>query len=209
MRLAVAVATALSVAPSAGLRADAPPCVLPVRLAVPPAVLEASRLALRREVEAIWRRVGIAIRWHEGTTSPGDVFRVLLTTADRPRSNDGHGWPVAELLRDGAGQPVAIASLPAAYRVLDAAGRRDEPSTLSARRLGLVLGRAVAHEIGHYLLATAGHRPRGLMRMRIDATDFADLREGGFWLDREAAQALQSAGPLDWLVTPLVLVAQR
>jgi hypothetical protein len=37
-----------------------------------------------------------------------------------------------------------------------------------------VLGRAVAHEIGHYLLATATHANRGLMRASIDASEFAD-----------------------------------
>lgn len=200
---------ALNLAPAAVLRADAPPCVLPVRLAMTAAVPEASRLALRREVESIWRRAGVEIQWREGNATPGDAFRVLVTTAERPRTNDGHVWPVAELLLDTGDQPVAVASLPAAYRILESAGVRDEPSSLRARRLGLVLGRAVAHEIGHYLLATAGHRARGLMRTRIDAGEFADLRDGGFWLDREAAQALQTRRPLVSLVTPAVLVAQR
>jgi hypothetical protein len=50
-----------------------------------------------------------------------------------------------------------------------------------------VLGRAVAHEIGHYLLNTRGHARHGLMRARIDARDFADLRNGGFGLDDDAA----------------------
>ena len=55
-------------------------------------------------------------------------------------------------------------------------------------RLGVVLGRAVAHEIGHYLLHTNTHARRGLMRARIEAREFADLRSGSFRLD-EAAEA--------------------
>jgi hypothetical protein len=53
-------------------------------------------------------------------------------------------------------------------------------------RLGVVLGRAVSHEIGHYLLQTDTHATRGLMRARIDAREFADLRSGTFYLDRAA-----------------------
>ena len=40
---------------------------------------------------------------------------------------------------------------------------------MQEQRLGLVLGRAVSHEIGHYLLQTNTHATRGLMRARIAA----------------------------------------
>jgi len=49
-----------------------------------------------------------------------------------------------------------------------------------------VLGRAVAHEIGHYLLQSNTHSPYGLIRASIDAREFADLRTGAFRLDRES-----------------------
>ena len=61
------------------------------------------------------------------------------------------------------------------------------------RRLGVVLGRAVAHEIGHFLLNTAAHSRRGLMRARIDPHDFVDLRRGGFGLDDDAARWARAA----------------
>ena len=82
---------------------------------------------------------------------------------------------------------LAIASVSAARQVLDAAGLADGPAAIVSHRLGVVLGRAVAHEIGHFLLNTSGHARQGLMRARIDARDFADLRDGGFGLDDEAA----------------------
>jgi hypothetical protein len=59
-------------------------------------------------------------------------------------------------------------------------------------RLAVVLGRAVSHEIGHYLLDTNTHARRGLMRARIDAREFADLRSGSFRLD-DAARAYLAA----------------
>jgi hypothetical protein len=61
-----------------------------------------------------------------------------------------------------------------------------EPTAMQDQRLGLVLGRAVSYEIGHYLLQTSTHATRGLMRARIDAREFADLRSGTFRLDRAA-----------------------
>ena len=64
----------------------------------------------------------------------------------------------------------------------------------------MVLGRAVAHEIGHYLLRTQTHAQRGLMRAAINAPEFADPQSRSFRLD-EAAQAhlaaLAARGTLD------------
>ena len=51
------------------------------------------------------------------------------------------------------------------------------------RRLGVVLGRAVAHEIGHYLLGPT-HASHGLMRANIDVREFADVTSRAFLLDR-------------------------
>jgi hypothetical protein len=60
------------------------------------------------------------------------------------------------------------------------------------RRLGLVLGRAMAHEIGHYLLDTHTHARHGLMRQQFDATEFTDIRDGLFTLDRSASEWLKT-----------------
>ena len=67
-----------------------------------------------------------------------------------------------------------------------------ELTALDEQRLGVVLGRALAHEIGHYLLDTATHARNGLMRPQFDAVEFTDLREGTFSLDRDAAAWLRS-----------------
>lgn len=114
-------------------------------------------------------------------------MRVLIVSASASTRGDAHHWPVAELLADERSQPVAVASVAAARRVVESAGHADGPSTLVARHLAVVLGRAIAHEVGHHLLNTADHARRGLMRARIDARDFADLRDGGFDLDDDAA----------------------
>lgn len=149
------------------------------------------RDAALREVQRIWTREGVAI----DVDGPGEAaestpgMRVLIVfAAGLSARPDSHRWPVAELTGDGRGQPMAIASVAAARRVLEAAGLADGPDALVHQQLGIVLGRAIAHEVGHHLLNTAGHARHGLMRAHIDARDFADLRDGGFDLDDEAAQ---------------------
>lgn len=54
-----------------------------------------------------------------------------------------------------------------------------------------MLGRALAHEIGHYLLGTHTHARNGLMRSTFDALEFTDPRSGTFALDHDAAAWLR------------------
>lgn len=185
--IALAAALPVTAAPADG----DPPAVPGVRLLLTTAVeLPAeSRAALIDEVEAIWRRAGFQPQWDAG---PGPVpasrppLRVLVMM--RAAARDRHtSWPVAELLPAQDNRQVAIASIDGARRVLAAAGFRDVTARVREHRLGVVLGRAVAHEIGHYLLRTSRHAPTGLMRTRVDAREFADLRDGGFYLDRASA----------------------
>jgi hypothetical protein len=81
-----------------------------------------------------------------------------------------------------------MASIASALRIVQGDPKREmlDLSVLHQYKLGVVLGRAVAHEIGHYLLESSWHSPYGLMRASIDAREFADLRTGSFRLDRES-----------------------
>ena len=84
---------------------------------------------------------------------------------------------------------LAIASITGARRIVEESQLElRELPVLRDRVLGIVLGRAVAHEIGHYLLRTNTHASHGLMRANIDAREFSDLRSSAFRLDK-AAQA--------------------
>ena len=129
---------------------------------------EAKRL-LCREVDEAWREE-LAIEW---TTAPVD-----LSDADRPQRlyviiNE------PDALKPRPGVIAAIPFLPSGPRnqvsVYPAEAERLlalDPSThylqlpLRARNeaLGRVLGRAVAHEIGHYARNSSGHSHSGLMR---------------------------------------------
>jgi len=60
--------------------------------------------------------------------------------------------------------------------------------------LGRVMGRALAHELGHYLLASKVHTLRGLMQATRTATDFFSNDRRGF--DVNGAQRLAIASRL-------------
>ena len=168
-----------------------------------------ARAALTREVDDIWRRDGVRVQWvlsSLGNASSEFALRVFVVRRERATTPAEHQWPVGELLFDRAGTPVAIASIAAAERVLDEATGRHEPARLRDRRLGLILGRTVAHEMGHYLLNTDGHARRGLMRARIDADELADLRRGAFFLDAPAARWIR--GGLSRAPTPETRLAR-
>ncbi len=155
-----------------------------------------ARAGLIAEAEAIWHRAGVQLRWapaiaHDPTRP---TLRVLVMRREASAVAD-HTWPVGELIRAQDGVPFAVVSTTAARRVVEALGQRHEPQALTDRRLGVVLGRAVAHELGHYLLATRDHAASGLMRAHVDVTEFADLRRGGFFLDRDARAWILASSP--------------
>jgi hypothetical protein len=149
-----------------------------------------SRTALVREVDTIWRDGHLRLRWLEGVANPGSgtTLRVLVTPRAVASTIDGHQWAVGELLRFDRSQAIAVASITGAQRIVNETQpyRLLDLEMMHQHRLGVVLGRAVAHEIGHYVLRTNTHAPYGLMRAAIDAREFADLRSGSFRLDREA-----------------------
>jgi hypothetical protein len=150
-----------------------------------------SRGALITETESIWRDSPVRLRWLSGSAVPprGLALRVLVTPRAVASQGAGHRWTVGELLRFEGSGAIAVASITGAQRIVDesqGAFRLLDLPAVRQHRLGVVLGRAVAHEIGHYMLKTNTHAPYGLMRASIDAREFADLRAGTFRLDHEA-----------------------
>ena len=148
------------------------------------------------EVNRIWWASHLSLIWRSGDVSEPvppvgestDSLRVLILATPATGLANAATLTVGELVRHQGVKPLAIASVTAARRIVEESQRRQ---TLNGsrdydRRLGVVLGRAVAHEIGHYLLRTSTHASQGLMRASIDAAEFADVRSQSFGLDEEA-----------------------
>jgi hypothetical protein len=169
---------------------------LEILLTIAPSLPTASRGPLLDEATRIWRSQGVTIDWLSATASPrvtNKSLRVLVIPRRGPAARQSDSLAVGELLGPGKGHAVAIVSIEAAERLVQEASPPGFPllAPLDHRRLGLVLGRAVAHEIGHYLLDTPTHARHGLMRPRFDAREFSDLRPGTFTLDPDASQWLK------------------
>jgi hypothetical protein len=187
--VAVFVMGGIDWTPDRGFLRAAPSIALNLRLTTADNLPPISKGVLVSEAAAIWRQEGIGLHWLSGGDArEGATLRVLVMPRTVGASADGEPWPVGELLRFHDSGAIAVASIAGALRVLNESDRfrlLDVPA-LREHRLGLVLGRAVAHEIGHYLLQTNAHADSGLMRARIGAAEFADPR-GSFQLD-EATQ---------------------
>ena len=169
--------------------------MIDVKLTVTEGLPPLARRSLTREVEAIRCREGITVRWvspeqgEEGRTTGVQV--VVVSWPVGAIAGDEHDWPVGLLITTESGSSVALVSVAAARRVIAAVGSPENPEALAAHRLGVILGRAVSHELGHYWLGRT-HTAHGLMRAHISATDFADLRAGGFELDRSSSTRIRA-----------------
>jgi hypothetical protein len=165
------------------------PTVLNLRLTTSSELSGVSQRALMRETESIWRDADVHLRWltDNSNTDAGRPLRVLVTRRAVTAANKD-SWPVGELLRFQDSSAIAMASITAGLRIVQGDPERQllDLTAMHQYKLGVVLGRAVAHEIGHYLLQSNAHTQYGLMRASIDAREFADLRTGAFRLDRES-----------------------
>lgn len=187
----------VSLAPDAGPLHAAPPSRLSLNLnlATSQELSTMATGALVAEVNAIWH-ASLSLIWRTADVSEPlpampeseDWLRVLVLARQTPGAQDSSTFTVGELVHTEGVRPLAIASITAARRIVDQAARHeplDGPGEYD-RRIGVVLGRAVAHEIGHYLLRTRTHANQGLMRATIDALEFADIRSRAFVLDTVA-----------------------
>jgi hypothetical protein len=190
--------------PSAAARHNVLP-TLNVRLTAGDGLPTSSRLALIEEASRIWQRCGLRLRWvnDRSVPDPESTLRVLVARRPAAPVRTEERWTVGELLRFTPAHAMALVSIDGAQRVL-AEGRHalipDRPEFYN-HRLGVVLGRAAAHEIGHYILNTNTHASGGLMRGNISAEEFADLSVHSFLLDPGACAHLTSvagSGP-EWV----------
>lgn len=176
-----------------------------VRTAVPP---ECVSVALA-EVRAIWRPYGVNVTWSPGPAVRGTTgVRVLRVVIDEgtPAGDWTAQGPLAigwiEFVEPNRPRDVVHLSLASVRRLLavaSLAGRplSDRPVKLQHRFIARALGRSLAHEIGHFLLASPRHEARGLMRAHFTPTEFLADASG-----RYALASFQVATLSTWSGSP-------
>lgn len=123
--------------------------------------------AIVDEAAAIWKPLGVSVQDSRHAANSTCVREVhLFITDDPPRtyaSDERLGW-----IRFGSnGEPESLIHLSrtAAFDLMAASATlRERPDAYREIVLGRMLGRALAHELGHYLSASKRHTQGGLMR---------------------------------------------
>jgi len=204
--IVLAAAIAGAAAPAAS---PMPPITIDVAAkAAMPAGLVAMVLA---EADAVWRPAGLTLVWRRvggdgqasasGAASGCDAVSTLCVEIGGDRGRDfrvSHenvalGWIPFD---DGdVPEPAIYLSYENALTYMTdagpAIGRADRmPAAQRELMLGRAMGRALAHEVGHYLLASKAHSSRGLMRATHTAVEFFGIDRTSFAVDAAQRQAV-------------------
>jgi hypothetical protein len=99
--------------------------------------------------------------------------------------------------RSGVAEPTLRLSVNSVKRLVDRtrwAGRLvdDWPSAIRHELVGRALGRVLAHEIGHFLLAWRRHTPHGLMRAEFGSIELLEHDRRLFVLPADLLPRLQT-----------------
>jgi hypothetical protein len=176
---------------------------LGVRL-VPAKNVDASiREAAQEEVEELWRPYGVDIVWEKEWLEGGDPRdkpELFVFFVDRELENPrSSATPVAWILFvEGTPRQLINVSVSAARRLMnDAPWHNDRPLRMAPtsaqdRLLGRMIGRALAHEIGHYLLASSKHANSGLMKPLISPAEFVKEGRNHMKLVQDDVRALRT-----------------
>ena len=158
----------------------------------------------RQETESVYQKHGIGFCWLEGGTAcPGSAVTLYVrVAADVPsaetRDSNALGW--IGFTDAGPGRFIVL-SVRRAMALLGGAQlgarRLSEMPGMVDRLLPRALGRALAHELGHFLLARREHSAAGVMRESFRPEDVADESAGprGRLASADAQRFAMRCGP--------------
>jgi hypothetical protein len=161
---------------------------LTVNVSASPDISPALVSRVLAETDAIWRSSGFTFAWQRVPRAAGTAaVQVVIGHDVRPVRDGGLalGWivfeddrPEHEIYLSHANAQRLMAESPGVIGGLDRMPL-FEKETLLAR----AMGRALAHEMGHYLLESKAHTVTGLMRAHVSATEFFGPDNRQFKLD--------------------------
>jgi hypothetical protein len=153
------------------------------------------------EADGIWRRYGITISHIADDLTRVDLrLTVIIKSPHAPVAGrrpdrsayadrglgeiafDENGRPANTIVIDGYAVAVTVKQTPVS----------SCPPALVKLTVARALGRVLAHEIGHYLLALPSHAPHGLMRANFAGGELAGLGRQTFVLSGELIPRLRT-----------------
>ncbi len=208
--LAVALIASSTLLPTgaidAPVTAPLPPMIVTVTAPqLPPRLLH---YALA-EADAIWKGSGVIFLWREAPRSvpstspvsgpPALPNSVRVVFGDAPGLAAGGGMPLGWIVFDDVTTPEQeiYVSYGNALRLLRSSrgvvGLVEQMTTTQRETLlGRAMGRALAHEIGHYLFASKIHTRRGLMKATRTAFELFTPDPGGFVIEAGQRQVIMA-----------------
>jgi hypothetical protein len=203
MLLATGVVSALF-ASTALAPATLPPPAAPIIVHVTAMSELSPRLikAILAETDSIWRQVGVTFVWRRVPSRPAaltasadagpwvpNTLRLTIGDDRGDSTRSGRlplGWirfddettPDQEIYLSHANAKTMMDEAPGVVGIV-AQMPLIQRETLLAR----AMGRALAHELGHYLLASKVHTPRGLMKAVLTAAELFGRDVNAFWID--------------------------
>jgi hypothetical protein len=205
------VAAALIAAPAAS---RPPAAALLVDVAVAPDVPGRLVSHALEETKTIWRLSGVTLVWNrlntwnepEGSrTATGPIrplalprLRIAIGSDRWAPATSPNVTPLAWILfeADAPQQEIYVSYANAATFMANSelvVGRLDN-KTIAEREtlMGRAMGRALAHEVGHYLLRSKAHAGKGLMRAMFTAAELFTLPRHGVTLAVEEQRLLDA-----------------
>jgi hypothetical protein len=150
----------------------------------------ATETMLMTQVIDIWRAASVDVRWSPapsgetpdgGAAAPGVYVMVLPEIPRRLSAPDSSSEGLAVIrFSEGRALRQVYASAGAINRILARDLARPRlgmvPPQVLEQHMARALGRAVAHEVGHYLTNSPAHARRGLMRASHRSSDLVPFR---------------------------------
>lgn len=184
--LATILVTALS-ASAAPEPADAPAAAAtPMIVSVTAASDISSTLVtgVLREADAVWRTAGFRFIWERNANFAPAALHVIIGGG---RSAETNLVPMAWISFDDHGQPTPHIYVSHGNAVALMANSRETVGVMEGMPvlqretyLARAMGRALAHEIGHFLLASGRHSGKGLMLATHSSAEFFSVERRAF-----------------------------
>jgi len=158
-----------------------------IRVAMAPVIVDTMSgiawRAMTEECDGIWAREGIALTWSGASTGADVVLPLVFDHRELKKHDPKAGDAFGVTIFAGRSQRILIS----AARARDVVGQRrgmadSGDSTTLDLAMGTLLGRVVAHEIGHALLLTTTHTAGGLMNASVETADVRPLLDDRFAL---------------------------
>lgn len=194
----LAVAFAASAPATSGAPVPAIPSVI-VNVWTAPGIPSELVSAALAETDAIWRPTGITFLWRRNpgdavaarctAEAPSDPLVLRVVIGDEVHRASYSRFPLGWILFDAPSTPgreihlsyrnaiVLLERSPGVVGVVE-----SMPPLQRRTLLARALGRALAHELGHYLSASPAHTPDGLMMALHTAVEFFGSGRNGFRL---------------------------